>query len=65
MADETAEVARLWKVAEAAIDELARQGVADVLSEREFDVMELAKAVIKAADGDVVPFPSSPRSNDP
>jgi hypothetical protein len=25
------------------IDELARQGVADVLSEREFDVMELAK----------------------
>jgi hypothetical protein len=26
MADETAEVARLWKVAEAVIDELARQG---------------------------------------
>jgi hypothetical protein len=26
--------------------------------------MEPAKAVIKAADGDVVPFPSSARSND-
>jgi hypothetical protein len=59
MTDETAETARLWKVAEAVVDELARQGVAEAVAERGFDPIEMAKVVIRAADGDVVPFPRS------
>jgi uncharacterized protein YaaQ len=44
------------KVIEAIVEEFDRQGVADLLSERAFDVTALAKAALKAADGDVIPF---------
>jgi len=63
MPDETATTARLMKVVEAAVDEFERQGVAEALSNLNFDPMELARAVIKAADGDVIPFPGSPRGH--
>ena len=53
---EAAELARLWKVTDAVVAELERQGVAEVLANLGFDSTEMAKAVIKAADGDVVPF---------
>lgn len=56
MTDETAKVARLMKVTEAVVYELNRQGLAEVLADHGFDPM--AKVVIRAADGDVVPFPS-------
>ena len=56
MNDRAAETARLVKVAEAIGNELERQGVADALADLGFNVMDLAKAVIRAADGDVVPF---------
>jgi sulfur carrier protein ThiS len=42
------------------VDELDRQGVADVLANLGFDPMEMAKVVIKAADGDVVPMKRPP-----
>ncbi|MGY4568393.1 MULTISPECIES: hypothetical protein [Bradyrhizobium] len=32
-----------------------RQGVADTLEDQDFDVMELARVVIRVADGEVVP----------
>jgi hypothetical protein len=57
MADSAAEIARLMNVTDAIIKELERQGVADAVAELGFDPMEMAKAVIRAADGDVVPFP--------
>ncbi|SHI03426.1 hypothetical protein [Bradyrhizobium erythrophlei] len=57
MTDEIANTARLMKVAEAVVDELDRQGVAEALASLGFDPMEMAKAVIKAAEGDVIPFP--------
>ncbi|WP_157863235.1 hypothetical protein [Bradyrhizobium tropiciagri] len=44
------------KVAEAIVHEMDRQGVADMLADRGFKIMDLAKVVIRAADGDVVPF---------
>jgi hypothetical protein len=44
------------KVTEAVVDELHRQGVAEVLADRGFDVLAMATVVIKAADGDVVPL---------
>ncbi|WP_342723467.1 hypothetical protein AAFG07_30555 [Bradyrhizobium sp. B097] len=53
---DTAETARLMKVAEAIVRELDRQGVADAVAELGFDVMEMARVVIRAADGDVIPF---------
>jgi hypothetical protein len=56
MTDEIVRVARLMKVAEAVVSELDRQGVASALADLGFDPIEMAKAVIKAADGDVVPF---------
>jgi hypothetical protein len=56
MTDETAEVARLMKVTEAVVAEVERQGLAEVLANLGFDPAEMAKAVIKAADGDVVPL---------
>jgi hypothetical protein len=56
MTDDIAETARLWKVAEAVVAELARQGVAEAVAERGFDPVEMARAVIKAADGDVAPM---------
>jgi hypothetical protein len=63
MTDEAANVARLMKVAEAAVAEFDRQGAAEVLSNLRFDAMALARAVIKAADGDVVQFPGGPRGH--
>ncbi|WP_316397671.1 hypothetical protein [Bradyrhizobium sp. 33ap4] len=44
------------KVAEAIVRELDRQGVADALVKLGFDPLEMARVVIGAADGDVVPF---------
>jgi hypothetical protein len=60
MTDETARTSRLMNVAEAAVEEFDRQGVAEVLSNLDFDPVALARALIKAADGDVIPFPGSP-----
>jgi hypothetical protein len=56
MTDETAETARLMKVTEAVVAELDRQGVAEAMADLGFDPTEMAKVVIKAADGDVVPM---------
>jgi Holliday junction resolvasome RuvABC DNA-binding subunit len=56
MTDEIVRVARLMKVTEALVAELDRQGVAEALADLGFDPTEMAKAVIKAADGDVVPL---------
>jgi hypothetical protein len=58
MKDETAEAARLMKVAEAAVEEFDRQGVAEAMINLGFDPMALARVVIKAADGDVIDFGS-------
>jgi hypothetical protein len=63
MTDDIATTARLMKIAEAAVDEFDRQGVAEVLANLNFDPMALARVVIKAADGDVVQFPGSPRGH--
>jgi hypothetical protein len=63
MTDETATIARLMNIAEAAVAEFDRQGVAEVLANLNFDPMELARAVIKAADGDVIPFPGGQRGH--
>jgi hypothetical protein len=57
MADSSADMARLMKVTEAIVAELERQGVADAVADLGFDPMPMARAVIRAADGDVVPFP--------
>jgi hypothetical protein len=54
MKDETAITARLMKVAEAAVEEFDRQGVAEAMANLCFDPMALARAVIKAADRDVI-----------
>jgi hypothetical protein len=54
--DQTAATARTMKVIEVIVEEFDRQGVADLLSEMAFDVTALAKAVLRAADGDVIPF---------
>jgi hypothetical protein len=58
MNDETAKTARLMNVAEAAVEEFDGQGVAEVMANLGFDPMALARALIKAADGDVVQFVS-------
>jgi hypothetical protein len=58
MNDETSRTARLMNVAEAAVAEFERQGVAEVLSNLGFDPMALARAVIKAANGDVIDLAS-------
>ena len=60
MNDPTAEAARLMKVAEAIVHELDRQGVAEALADLGFNVTDLAKVVIRAADGDVIPFRRPP-----
>jgi hypothetical protein len=44
------------KVTEAIVAELDRQGVALTLDDLGFDVMAMARAMIRAADGDVVPL---------
>jgi hypothetical protein len=48
------------KVTEALVAELDRQGVAEALADLGFDPIEMAKIVIKAADGDVVPLKRPP-----
>jgi sulfur carrier protein ThiS len=58
--DKAAEVSRLMKVTEAVVAELERQGVAEALANLGFDPIEMAQTVIKAADGDVVPFVRPP-----
>jgi hypothetical protein len=63
MSDSAADMARLMKVVEAIVAELERQGVADAVADLGFDPMPMAKAVIRAADGDVVPFPGPPRGH--
>ena len=60
MSDETAMMARLMRMTDAVIEELDRQGVIEVVSNLGFDPMRMAKAVIRAADGDVIPFPGNP-----
>jgi hypothetical protein len=39
------------KVTEAVVEELARQGVLEIMADKGFDPVEMARAVIKAADG--------------
>jgi hypothetical protein len=56
MTDEAAKRARLMNEMKAVIDELHRQRLAEVMAERRFNVHDMALAVIKAADGDVVPL---------
>jgi hypothetical protein len=54
--EDSAKAARLIKVAKAVVGELQRQGFSEVLADRRFDPVEIAKVVIKAEDGDVVPI---------
>ncbi|WP_426434299.1 hypothetical protein [Bradyrhizobium genosp. P] len=56
MSDSTAEIGRLMKVTEAIVQELHRQGVAEAVADLRFDPMEMARAVIRAADGQVIPL---------
>jgi hypothetical protein len=63
MSDEIAKMARLMRVTDAVIEELERQGVTEVVACLGFDPMRMAKAVIRAADGDVIPFPGYPRGS--
>jgi hypothetical protein len=63
MTDETAKSARIMKVVEAVVAELDRQGVAETLADLGFNPQQLAEVVIKAADGDVIPFPGGPRGH--
>ena len=58
MTDESAKKARLMRVMDDLTMELQRQGVAEVLSNLNFDPRALAEVMIKAADGEVVPFPT-------
>jgi hypothetical protein len=46
------------KVVEVMVAELDRQGLAEALANIGFDPTPLAKAAIKAADGDVIDFAS-------
>lgn len=57
MTDETAKVARLMRVIDQMTIELDRQGLAEAMADLGFDPTALAEVVIKAADGDVIPFP--------
>jgi len=50
-------------VVEAIVAEMERQGVAGAVADLGFDPMPMAQAVIRAADGVVVPFPG-PRSQE-
>lgn len=60
MSDSAAEMARLMKVVEAMVREMDRQGVAEALADLRFDPMELGRVVVRAADGDVIPFRRPP-----
>jgi hypothetical protein len=57
MTDETAKVARLMRVIDQMTIELDRQGLAEAMADLGFDPTALAEVVIKAAHGDVIPFP--------
>jgi hypothetical protein len=61
MTNETAKTARLIKVMDEIIKELERQGVAEVLANLGFNPRAMVEVVIRAADGDVVPFPGARR----
>ncbi|HWX31206.1 MAG TPA: hypothetical protein VNZ53_27675 [Steroidobacteraceae bacterium] len=63
MSDVTAKMARLMRVTDAVIAELDRQGVAEVVANFGFDPVQMARAVIRAADGDVIQFPGSLRGH--
>ncbi|MBR0797966.1 hypothetical protein JQ615_21485 [Bradyrhizobium jicamae] len=56
MPDDIAATARLMKVAEAIVREMDRQGVAEAVAELGFNIMDLARVVVRAADGEVIPF---------
>jgi hypothetical protein len=62
MSDETAKMARLMRATDAVIEELDRQGVTEVMANLGFDPMQMAKAGGRAADGDVIPFPSQSKA---
>jgi hypothetical protein len=53
-------MARLLMAAEAVVEELDRQGLLGALINLGFDPDQMARAVIKAADRDVVPAKRSP-----
>jgi Holliday junction resolvasome RuvABC DNA-binding subunit len=55
MTEKNAEMARLLMAAEAVVEELDRQGLLEAVINLGFDPDQMAKAVIKAADRDVVP----------
>lgn len=61
MTDSTSDTARLMKVTEAIVAELDRQGVAEAVADLGFDPMAMARAVSRAAGGDVVPLFGGPR----
>jgi hypothetical protein len=63
MSDVTAKTARLMRVTDAVVAELHRQGVAEVVADLGFDPTRMAQAVIRVADGDVIPFPRSLRGH--
>ena len=50
------DTARYVKVVEAIVAEFQRQGIAPEMAKFGFDVGKLARAVIEAADGRVIPF---------
>jgi hypothetical protein len=57
MTDSVADTARLMKVVDALIIEFERQGIAEALG---FEPTEMARAAIRAADGDVITLPTLP-----
>jgi hypothetical protein len=63
MTDNAAKTARLMNVIDAMIAELDRRGLTEIMSNLGFDCSALAKAAIRAADGDVVQFPGGPRGH--
>jgi hypothetical protein len=57
MSDLTAKTERLMRATDAVMEELDRQGVAEVMSALKFDPIQTAQAVIRVTDGDVIQFP--------
>ena len=55
MTEKNAEMARLLMAAEAVVEELDRQGLLEAVINLGFDPDQMATAVIKAADRDVMP----------
>jgi hypothetical protein len=60
MTDSVADTARLMKVVDALIIEFERQGIAEALADIGFEPTEMARAAIRAADGDVITLPTLP-----